>query len=237
MYVYRITNLINQKNYIGVTTRTVEERFKEHWHRRNDKERNSAISAAMLKYGFSNFKVELLETVKDIEELFKREQYWIKYFNSYNNGYNLTEGGEGFSYREDIIIEEVLELYKETRSSVKVAEILGCGENTILRRLQSAGILADRGLDIIAKEIIYDYQTPMTKKDVQLKYDIKDVRTLNKLLLRYNVIEHTFQYSILEGNQIFDYYLKTKDSFTSIGKKFNMNRKLVSKLIYYKLKI
>lgn len=51
----------------------------------------------MRKYGIDNFSLDILEEVKDSSQLNDREIYWIKYYNSYNNGYNQTIGGNHLS--------------------------------------------------------------------------------------------------------------------------------------------
>ena len=84
MIVYKITNLINGKIYIGQTTRTIEERFEEH------KYAKSYIGKAIRKYGVENFKIGIIEQCQTKEELNERELYWISKCNSKApNGYNL----------------------------------------------------------------------------------------------------------------------------------------------------
>ena len=72
-YIYCITNLINNKRYIGKTTNSIEERFKEHC---SDfqKERCSKrpLYDAMNKYGIENFKIEEIEYIEDDSKLSER---------------------------------------------------------------------------------------------------------------------------------------------------------------------
>jgi hypothetical protein len=49
----------------------------------------------MRKYGIENFDIKEIECV-DNKELSEREMYWIKYYNTYYDGYNATKGGEGW---------------------------------------------------------------------------------------------------------------------------------------------
>ena len=81
-YIYCITNLINRKQYVGKTTNTIEERFKEHC-RDSRKERcnRRPLYDAMNKYGIENFKIEELEQVDDPTLLSSKEKYWIKELN------------------------------------------------------------------------------------------------------------------------------------------------------------
>lgn len=96
-YIYKITNLINNKIYIGqVYNKSIESRFNRHCDgaAANSK---SYLGRAIHKYGKENFKYELLEECFSVKELNEREKYWIAYYNSTNGhiGYNLTPGGEG----------------------------------------------------------------------------------------------------------------------------------------------
>ena len=96
MIIYKITNKKNGKSYIGQTIRTLKERIKEH-----KKKNTSLISKAIRKYGMKSFNVCILEECFTLDNLNKREMYWIKEMNTVNpNGYNLCEGGGGTLSRE-----------------------------------------------------------------------------------------------------------------------------------------
>ena len=92
-HIYKITNLINGKIYIGKTIKTPEKRWQEHI-RKAKQFTNRYLYDAMNHYGYDNFKIESIEECLN-EELDKREIYWINYYDSYNKGYNMTLGGEG----------------------------------------------------------------------------------------------------------------------------------------------
>lgn len=94
--IYKVTNLINNKVYIGKTN-NLERRKREH----EIKENNSLIDRAIKKYGEENFVWEILEFVEKSQSN-EREKYWIDKYNSYfrdenSNGYNMTRGGDGGS--------------------------------------------------------------------------------------------------------------------------------------------
>jgi len=90
--IYKITNKINNKNYIGQTTKTTNVRFAEHlkdmWNH------VSPLYHSMHKYGIQNFSVDCLEECED-ENLNERESYYISLYDSYRKGYNQTLGGGG----------------------------------------------------------------------------------------------------------------------------------------------
>lgn len=85
--IYKIENLINGKKYIGQSI-DIQRRFDEH---KRDKD-NCRIHQALRKYGINNFSFEIVEECPIIL-LDEREKYWIKYYDSFNNGYNATTGG------------------------------------------------------------------------------------------------------------------------------------------------
>ena len=99
-YIYKITNDINNKIYIGKTTRTLEVRFKEHCN--NTSGCKSILYNAICKYGKEHFIIEKIEECEE-DKLNERERYWIQYYNSYEQGYNLTTGGDGKSLSEQQI--------------------------------------------------------------------------------------------------------------------------------------
>lgn len=87
MKIYKITNKINGKIYIGKESKYSPEYFGS----------GIYIRRAIKKHGKNNFTKEILETCSSLKELNKREKYWIKKLNSANReiGYNLTDGGDG----------------------------------------------------------------------------------------------------------------------------------------------
>ena len=94
-FIYCIRNSINQKIYIGKTTKTLEERWKIHI--RDSKKINEEIRPlyrAFNKYGIDKFHIELIEEC-DISILSEREIYWRDYYKSNKTGYNATFGGYG----------------------------------------------------------------------------------------------------------------------------------------------
>lgn len=94
--IYKATNKINGKEYVGQTNNTLGERKKQHIQSalNSRKEPTNYFHKAIKKYGKDNFKWEILEDNILSENLNEREKYWIKYYDTFNNGYNLTEGGD-----------------------------------------------------------------------------------------------------------------------------------------------
>lgn len=91
MIIYKITNLETGEVYIGQTIRTLEQRFNRH---KNDAINNvldTHFARAIRKYGVDAFKAEVIDTATTQEELNQKEQYWIQYYNSVEDGYNETD--------------------------------------------------------------------------------------------------------------------------------------------------
>lgn len=108
-YIYIITNLKNNMQYVGQTIQTIQQRFSGHKSSANCKTDNTYLHKAMNKYGIENFEVKEitsveLDTLEDLsEELNFLEKYYIAEYNTLiPNGYNLTQGGS-----------ECAELYKK----------------------------------------------------------------------------------------------------------------------------
>lgn len=140
--IYKITNLINNKIYIGQTSTKIERRIDKHLIKANKANPKSFFHQAIRKYGFNNFIVEILENnIFDSSLLKERENYYILQYESYKSekGYNLTVGGEGeslFLGRE----KEVINKYLELQNCIKVAEYFNCDRQVIARVLKDNDI-------------------------------------------------------------------------------------------------
>jgi len=90
--IYKCTNSINNKIYIGQTINILDQRIIGHIH--NAKYKPSYFHNALNKYGYNNFIWEVIDEAFSKDELNLKEMKWIKYYNSFGeNGYNLTSGG------------------------------------------------------------------------------------------------------------------------------------------------
>ncbi len=99
MIVYKITNLLNGKIYIGQTVQSFEHRISGHLSNakhNGDFLNENSIDYAINKYGWENFHSEVVEICNSQDELNEREKFWIKILNcKFPFGYNLTGGGGG----------------------------------------------------------------------------------------------------------------------------------------------
>lgn len=134
-YIYKITNDINGKSYIGKTEFSIEKRFKEHcrdaFRERNEKR---PLYFAMRKYGIDHFHIEQIEETSNPNE---REAYWIDFYQTYSLGYNATKGGDG-NLRIDY--QKVVEEFKKTGFCTQTAKNLGICTATVVQILDTLKI-------------------------------------------------------------------------------------------------
>ena len=135
-YIYIIKNSKNSKVYIGQTLRDINTRWKEHL--RHSDSYGQPLYKAMQKYGKENFFIQCLEDCPD-EILNEREKYWINYFDSYNNGYNATLGGQD-NFVMSSKVEQVLNLWYNNYTVNKIVEKTKLNVETVRSYLNKNGI-------------------------------------------------------------------------------------------------
>lgn len=95
MTIYKITNIKNNKSYIGKCETSLEDRWRRHVREALDFTLDTHFARAIRRYGEDSFNVEAIDTATTSEELCEKEKYWIAHYDSYNTGYNMTLGGDG----------------------------------------------------------------------------------------------------------------------------------------------
>lgn len=152
-YIYKITNNINGKCYVGKTERTIQIRWSEHT-RPSRWKLDLPLYRAFLKCGIDNFSIEELEECDDAI-LDDREIYWIDYFDTYRKGYNCTAGGEGGikTYEEDIDI--IIERYVNGERLDQLCKEYHYDYVCIRRKMEEKGITINTlaGPEKISKKI------------------------------------------------------------------------------------
>ena len=133
--IYKITNKLDNKCYIGQSI-DIETRWKQHIYEGKKLRHKYKFYLALNKYGAENFLFEVIEECSlDTEILNNRERYWIEYYNSYEEGYNSTRGGQG----EDSWIYDpqvIRDLWDEGYSFGEIIKIVGCSKGIVQQRLQ-----------------------------------------------------------------------------------------------------
>ena len=120
MYIYKITNIQNNKVYIGQTIRPIKDRFHRHLNDAINNILDTHFARAIRKYGKENFIIEQIDQAQTQDELNKKEQYWIQYYNSVNEGYNETDaiskcGGNTYQSKTEKEMESIKEKIRQTK--------------------------------------------------------------------------------------------------------------------------
>lgn len=118
MIVYLITNLENDKKYVGITTRNIKTRWYEHVKKsKGIISYKESLHYDINKFGKESFKIEIIDKCVDINDLYKLEKKYIKEYDSMKNGYNLNSGGSCYIIRDTIKI-------KQSIDSIESREVL-----------------------------------------------------------------------------------------------------------------
>lgn len=202
--IYKITNLLNNKCYIGKTYNSIEDRFKQHI-ADSSKSRNinRPLYKAIKKYGSNNFTVESLGMFEEgiLED---KEVYYINLYDTYKNGYNATLGGDGkryFSYSD----EEVIEKYEKDGQVKSTAIFFKCDEGTVRNILRRNNIKIEYNHIVNIKNIENDKMFDSVqevvdwlkeKEIVTLSDDYNTQRSIRRVLdgTRKSYKKLTFEY-------------------------------------------
>jgi len=137
--VYKITNNVNGKSYIGATKRSLDERWNEHLAAAKKNKDKIKFYYAISKYGQCSWIKEVLYITDNRKDMFDQEREFIKKFSTIKNGYNTSVGGEGGSHYFDTLSddEKIVHNKKISFSRSGKASIPHHTENT--KKLQSLG--------------------------------------------------------------------------------------------------
>lgn len=127
--IYKITDKINDKVYIGATSQGCGKRFKQHIWKANEGS-NYAFHKALREIGENNFEAETIEYVNSIEELKQREKYWIIQYRTMNPeyGYNSDCGGDIMFHTEETKA-KISAIHKGKDQSARYKAVLQYDEN------------------------------------------------------------------------------------------------------------
>lgn len=140
MWIYKITNIQNNKVYIGQTIRPIQDRFHRHINDALNNILDTHFARAIRKYGKDNFIIEQIDQAQTQNELNKKEQYWIQYYNSVQNGYNETDaiskcGGNTYQSKTEKEMEVIKEKIRQTKLGAK---------NPMARKIKRINIITNK---------------------------------------------------------------------------------------------
>ncbi|WP_430399932.1 NUMOD1 domain-containing DNA-binding protein [Flavobacterium sp.] len=118
--IYKATNKVNNKCYIGATIQDIESRKKDHINKAN-KRMGGCFQEALATYGTESFDWEQIDTASNQNELAEKERKYILKYESINNGYNQNKGGgfRKFVYQCDVNTGQLLNSFEDLESAAK----------------------------------------------------------------------------------------------------------------------
>lgn len=192
-YIYKVTNDVNEKIYIGKTSRDVSTRWEEHCKQYNQDTFNRPLYCAMKKYGIEHFTMELVEECED-SIASSREQFWIDAYNSYYNGYNATFGGDG---RPSVNSDVVYDLFRQGKLVKEICDLTGYSKPTVSRILDS--IDANSDIRAARKSLITSKAVVMTDKDTGK--EIRVFSSANQACQYFNGNGHGHIVAVCQGKR------------------------------------
>ena len=152
-FIYKITNSINDKIYVGNTSRSLKKRFQEHCSdSKKEKFKHRPLYQDMNEFGIDKFQIELIEENNGNPN--EREIYWIDKLNSrIPNGYNTALGGLGKKMVTKQEEEEIIQLYKNGNSILNIKNITKKDCDTITRILKDNNMEIKKTSSYLCKKI------------------------------------------------------------------------------------
>lgn len=202
-YIYLIENTINNKKYVGQTTRTPILRFKQHI--KDSHKRDCYFHRAINKYGKENFKLFTIykyesSNLKDVKnKINDKEIYYIDLYDTYNpNGYNSTYGGEGKLGKPCILYDYEGNIINEFLSVTDASDKLNLGVGTIwnccngVHSGTSLGVFRYKGDQFTKYDVMYrpDFKLPIKTYNYQGDF-LNEYESLQSLAKKMNVSKTT----------------------------------------------
>lgn len=222
--IYKITNLINGKCYVGqsVDIQKRWKREKEDASNINSHSYEYPLMRAFRKYGFDNFIFEVIEECK-IEELNEKEVYWIDYYDTFFHGYNQTLGGDATSRQpKEKIIGIISDLINTNMLHKDIAEKWDISTEMV------QGINTGRYWK-------HDADYPLQKRQASKIYCCeecgKEISRESKLCIDcYNILRENSFIEKPDKQTLFKDLCESKGNFTFVGNKYGVRDNTIRKL-------
>jgi hypothetical protein len=213
MVIYKTTNLINGKYYVGKDEKNNPEYLGS----------GKILKQSIAKHGVTNFKKEILEICETREELNKREIYWINSLSATTIGYNITDGGTGGRTKFN-------KIYQFDKSGILIKEWSSAAEiNRLLKIDQSSILKACKGKLLSVNGFMWSYSNEVkpfidTRTIKALQYDkngyfIKEWNSIAEIKNEFNISDRHIQLTLDKPN-------KTAKGFIWLRKKGDIENKI-----------
>lgn len=205
-FIYKITNRVNNKLYIGQTRFTIEHRFKQHIYD-SKREMTVPLYKAMRKYGIENFYIEPIESV-EYSKLDEREIFWIAELDTFDKGYNATRGGQGKTIIfTDSKYDEIKSLYLSGFSSIFIGKRFNLNDKTVMNLLKAMGVkIRTKPHDRFklnayeTKELIDSYKEGKTLTQLGKEYKVCNITI--KEFLKKNGVDVKDRYNLVNDTSV-----------------------------------
>lgn len=204
-YIYKITNIINEKIYIGQTVETILERWTRHWQDAYAHRSDTLFARAIRKYGKENFIQEEIEFVENENDLNDKEIFWISKLHSTakDGNYNTSDGGSNsntYKYKT----EEEMEIIKDKIRKTKLG-----GKNPNASAIDVKDFIEDKEYHFNSmSECVEFFNFP------------------NKDLITHRCSGKTT--SLYKKRYFFKYSTETEYKFKTIGGSFNRSARCIA---------
>ena len=167
MFVYKIVNSVNDRIYVGITTCSLQKRWREHRCAANT-DINKPLYRAMRKYGIDKFSMHLIYTATSLEDLREAELRFIKDLGAHalEHGYNLTDHGISFGRLNQPLGENVA----NSKLNEEIIAFIRAPENWNVSNAQMLYMVENKfGIQSV-RDTIRDARRGDTWKHLDIKY-------------------------------------------------------------------
>ena len=196
--IYVITCLVTNKQYVGKTS-NINTRLKEHIRNAlKHSHNNHHLYNAIKKYGSNNFITKSIYSSKDNEHILNLEKYFIREYDTYQNGYNMTYGGEGIiGYKHSEITKNKISEIKN-KNYVKKNHPMYGKHHDKETKLKISNSLRGNILSIDTKEKILK---KLCKKKYKITYPSGKIQIVNNLNLfcKQNNLDNSCMYKVAKN--------------------------------------